>query len=516
MDRNPCSSTAFWRAITLCGIVVYLAFGLVYLLMGQLNADEGWYLYASHLVYQGKLPYRDFAYTQTPLLPYVYGLVQMLPGSRLYLGRMTSYVLSGVNLALCISIARRLSGSRAAALTTLFCATFVYGIYFTVIVKTYALVSTCFLLTHAILSSRIPDHLKYPLGALLAVLSSVTRLSAAAFAAVIVLHCIIQAPKLARIVILCQCVTIVAVALAWTLPAWEAAQWNLLGHHLGQWGGLDVVARIRHNLTDRIPGLLYWFLPYWLLGTSLVVVSVVSRNTRAVALRYIRGNPQSGVILVGLGLFAAAHLVTGGFHAEYFVPAIIGALPLLSAILVKLHDSTQPKEGPHRWLETWKRPLLEITFLCCLILQPAQHAQAQLDLSGGALPISEVQDLSHHVAQLTEETDEVLALEALWIPVEAHRSTPPGMTMAQFSYQSMETAKAEELGVVNDEILAEYLDHRMPKAVILTELDFRMLRWSPCWYDMEDALSEGYVLTMERELFGQWKASVRVYLRSEE
>ena len=38
------------------------------------NLDEGYYLTASQFVYQGKVIYRDFFYTQMPLLPYVYGL----------------------------------------------------------------------------------------------------------------------------------------------------------------------------------------------------------------------------------------------------------------------------------------------------------------------------------------------------------------------------------------------------------------------------------------------------------
>ena len=38
---------------------------------GALNQDEGWYLYAAQLVGAGKLPYRDFFFTQGPALPIV-------------------------------------------------------------------------------------------------------------------------------------------------------------------------------------------------------------------------------------------------------------------------------------------------------------------------------------------------------------------------------------------------------------------------------------------------------------
>ena len=38
---------------------------------GAVNQDEGWYLYASRLVGEGKLPYRDFFFTQGPVLPMI-------------------------------------------------------------------------------------------------------------------------------------------------------------------------------------------------------------------------------------------------------------------------------------------------------------------------------------------------------------------------------------------------------------------------------------------------------------
>ena len=61
-----------------------LAFGaaaclsVVALLWGGLNQDEGWYLYAAQLVHDGKLPYRDFFFTQGPTMPFVYSVLSPL------------------------------------------------------------------------------------------------------------------------------------------------------------------------------------------------------------------------------------------------------------------------------------------------------------------------------------------------------------------------------------------------------------------------------------------------------
>ena len=86
-------------------MTIYLVISAIYLFLGQANADEGWYLYASKLVWQGQLPYQDFAYTQTPLLPYIYGLPQIILGPGIYLGRITSILFSAIMLVVYLSIA---------------------------------------------------------------------------------------------------------------------------------------------------------------------------------------------------------------------------------------------------------------------------------------------------------------------------------------------------------------------------------------------------------------------------
>ena len=75
------SLTILWAIV----VVGWVGLTLVNLYRGQLNQDEGWYLYASGLVADGQLPYVDFCYTQGPVLPFVYtladGWVQHSDGS---------------------------------------------------------------------------------------------------------------------------------------------------------------------------------------------------------------------------------------------------------------------------------------------------------------------------------------------------------------------------------------------------------------------------------------------------
>ena len=107
---------------------------------GGVNQDEGWYLYAARLVGEGKVPYRDFFFTQGPVLPYVYSV---MPVHGLLSGRLVTLAFSALSVLAAIAFARSLVAKehRAAVSLTVFAvlACNPYHMYFTSIPKTYAL-----------------------------------------------------------------------------------------------------------------------------------------------------------------------------------------------------------------------------------------------------------------------------------------------------------------------------------------------------------------------------------------
>jgi len=112
--------------------------------MGGLNQDEGWYLYAANLVAEGKLPYRDFFYTQGPLLPVVYSLFTGVWQAFGLLGaRIFTLALGVLGIVLAVGLAGRLVDEtrRPAAqlMTFLLLAVNLYHLYYLAIPKTYAL-----------------------------------------------------------------------------------------------------------------------------------------------------------------------------------------------------------------------------------------------------------------------------------------------------------------------------------------------------------------------------------------
>ena len=112
--------------------------------MGGLNQDEGWYLYAANLVAEGKMPYRDFFYTQGPMLPIVYSAFAWIWKSFGILGaRIFTLAIGLFGILLAAALARRLAPegrrSEAAIATLLLLGSNLYHVYFVTIPKTYAL-----------------------------------------------------------------------------------------------------------------------------------------------------------------------------------------------------------------------------------------------------------------------------------------------------------------------------------------------------------------------------------------
>ena len=127
------------------------AFGFIVLAcaavwLGALNQDEGWYLYAARLASEGKVPYRDFFYTQAPVMPIVYSAFTSVWNTFGLLGaRVFTLGVGVVGVVFACALAWRLAdeGGRAfAALVVFFLlGSNLYHLYFIAIPKTYALAS---------------------------------------------------------------------------------------------------------------------------------------------------------------------------------------------------------------------------------------------------------------------------------------------------------------------------------------------------------------------------------------
>ncbi len=158
--------------------LAFLVLGFAAVYMGGLNQDEGWYLYAANLVSEGRVPYADFAYTQGPVMPYVYALFVSIWAKFGLLGaRLFTLFIGALGIFLAALTAHRFAESEkkdsAALLVFLALAVNLYHLYFLAIPKTYALSSLFILLGFYVFS--FARH--YWLVGILFALAAGTRLS---------------------------------------------------------------------------------------------------------------------------------------------------------------------------------------------------------------------------------------------------------------------------------------------------------------------------------------------------
>lgn len=133
-----------WFWLLACVALIVLGGAAVW--MGGLNQDEGWYLYAANLVAENRMPYRDFFFTQGPLLPMLYSSFTRIWQTWGLLGaRVFTLTLGMVSIFFATLTAHRLAPDahkhEAALITTLLLGCNLYHLYYLAIPKTYALAS---------------------------------------------------------------------------------------------------------------------------------------------------------------------------------------------------------------------------------------------------------------------------------------------------------------------------------------------------------------------------------------
>ena len=136
----------------LFAIFAFLCLAAASVWMGALNQDEGWYLYAANMVADGKMPFRDFQYTQGPLMPYIYSHFAWVWNSFGLLGARIFTLLLGVaSIVFFAATAAKLASAdgddsserrgKAALITVFLLGCNLYHLYYLAIPKTYALAS---------------------------------------------------------------------------------------------------------------------------------------------------------------------------------------------------------------------------------------------------------------------------------------------------------------------------------------------------------------------------------------
>ena len=417
---------------------------------GAVNQDEGWYLYASRLVSEGKLPYRDFFFTQGPVLPFLYSV---LPIHGLLSGRIVTLCFSLAATLMAVAFARRLvpperRGTVSLAVFSLLACNF-YHVYFTAIPKTYA-VGALFVMAGFLLLAR---GWSFPAAVSFAFASG-TRISLVLILGVVGMWLLVTGFR----------------SLRWL--------WFGLGGVLGLFLVYGMFALDPPSLKGLLAAQAYHagrggFDPFFAIGA-------VSRLTRgylalgavlfaALALRDTTASSPTPIPIPRLQIpgshlkwmaglsFAAVFLLqmSAPFpYDDYEVPIMPILAVLVSVLFV---EGTVRFGGAAKWF-----PVLAscvCAFGSPLIQDWMTNGQDRFwSLKKDKSELAQMRDVAQRLEAL-DPGGKMLLTQDLYLAVEMGRKVPEGLEMGPFSYfPAMSTEEAESLHVMNGERMERLLD----------------------------------------------------------
>lgn len=390
-----------WEFAALLLVVAgYIFVASSYARHGTIHNDEGFYAEASREVMRGRIPYRDFAYTQTPVLPYVQGVVMAVVGYGVREQRWINVAWSALAIAVALLIWRR-AGLNCVTCLGFICAWFCPQlVYYSTIGKTYGLAQFFLLIAAGALYLRGPAPAKLWLLSTACVLAIGCRLTVAP--AALLLWCGLASTERGRLS-LPSLVGVPVLLLILVLGPFIAADpgnayfW-LLGCHLQ-----DALPKLR---LEKLGESLTATLPVTVLAAFglLVMFSLRARFTRPSFWIFSAG--VAGWLL-GVGV--------PGIYADYAMPflplVIVGAGCLLA-------------EATTQWVQRF-------CLVMVLALTGFSLLQKHYLLSGGYL---EAVDRTAAYVRANTKVDDVVLTSMPETAVVAGRKVYPALEMGKFGF----------------------------------------------------------------------------------
>jgi hypothetical protein len=501
--------------------------------LGDLNQDEGWYLYAAKMVSQGYVPYRDFAFTQGPMLPSMYALVYPVVTQWGVLGgRVITAVLGLLACGCAAGLAGRMAPPRWKAVAGwsvfMLLGLNVYHSYFTAIVKTYSLCSVflvCGLLALSVAEkSARREWLFGLLSGFLMAGAAGTRLSAGAAMAVTGFYLLFRfgfrhwrawvAYGLGGV----SGLTVIYARYLWLAPA--GMRFGLLEYH-----GLRSAGSLWQMLMFKAGFLSRMVQGYYLIAVLCVVCALLYMVGRRVK----EGEGQSPCGLMLLWLIGVVLTVVHASAPFPYDDYQVVVMPVLAMACVV---------GLVRWLAArfactvvWRNSVLAVVFAACAagaVSSPINQDWMVLGRDRIWWVMKQQPDimLLRKVGQILREQakpGDRLLTQDTYLAVEANMNVPRGLEMGPFSYYpGFSDERAEAVGGVLNagsmrRLLAETdapwaafsgygLSIRSPEVERL-EMDERM--------ELEQALHKNYTLITTVPDFGQGHTRLRIYRRKD-
>ena len=410
---------------------VVLAFAAVWL--GALNQDEGWYLYAARLVSEGKTPYRDFFYTQAPVMPVVYAAFTSIWNSFGLLGaRILTISFGTLGLAFfCASAARLVApGRRALAALAVFLllGSNLYHLYYIAIPKTYALASLFVAIGFFLLTFARPSTLRGGVFAFASGLSLAfacgTRISLGVILAVVGFSLLFSFSRMRWTFLWFGLGGAFGLVVVYGFflcdPTARAGLFAAQAYHAAR-SGFDPVFTI-----GSVSRLVRWYLPVFvLLGLGF-------------AHRREAGGEANALLVAWLAFasFVAVFLVQmqAPFPYEDYQVPVMGLLAVFAVVLFFGRPASVPSRGllltlGLAWAASFGSPLLE---------KWTTNGQDRFwTLKKDQCELAQLRDVARYIEE-EDPNGETLLTQDLYLAIETGRKVPDGLEMGPFSMLSDE------------------------------------------------------------------------------
>lgn len=450
---------------------IYCVAGLTFALFGNSNRDEGWYLYASRLVYEGEIPYKDFPYFQMPLLPYIYGLPQLLFGPSLLVGRLTSFAFSLITVGVGLRLAQRMAGRTAALLFLALTFLNLDAMWTYTTTRTEPLVTPLVMLSLFFLLKERRSTTDLVLAPSLLLWATAVRLTAAPAFVAVLAFCLYQARKNRNqwdaILIWTglQVVLLVVVPLLLTQDKFVFNVWTSQVFRGGQLG--ETQAPLGAMLRDKALFFSTFYAGYPLtailsLGAALYL-AVLWRGGWRPSIAKLGEYPTANLGMLALaGLTFLPHLAISTIAQVYFITAF-AILTLMASITVVKAASAVPRTGA-----------LGVSFVVGGLLLFGTLSIAH-DFPGA---INTVYPSLHEYSQMGDYLNAVVPPDKqiltfdVSVAIAANRDVAPGLEMSDVSYWPvLRTDRAKHYGVVDYELLQEIAADKKTAAIVIGAWD---------------------------------------------
>ena len=338
MPAGPAGSTRppkprLWLAVGLAIVVsVHLASAAFHVLFGGLNVDEGFYGIAARNVTEGALPYRDFAYSQPPVLPFVNGAVMRLIGFGLVQQRSANGLWGALALGLCAWLAARRTRPWVGLVLALSFSLWPPWMYFIHLGKAYALTSLAAAAAAWVFLQWPRAGRKHLVLSVLAALGIGCRLASAPYFLVLWLAALcdggLPSPREA-VRAVAELVGLLAVVF---LPFWLLAP-----ESMSFWVFHFHASSLQHR---------DWYLGFTEIFLQAPACWIGLLGLASLTLATLRPWPRREAILAAAAVLTlACNLLPSGSVAEYSVPFL---LPLALAVVLLIADFARAWSLPRR------------------------------------------------------------------------------------------------------------------------------------------------------------------------